>query len=66
MNKSSKKRNSYNPVAIDHVAKQFGYSKTYIRWCIDGTKAGIMPDEVKKAYNEAVVKIEEALSNHKR
>lgn len=58
MNKSSKKRNSYNPVVIDHLVAKYGFSKTYIRQSIDGTKKGIMCDTIKKEYfkQEAAVK----------
>lgn len=50
MNKSSKKRNSYNPVVIDHLVAKFGFSKTYIRQSIDGTKKGITCETIKKEY----------------
>ena len=40
MNKGIKKRNSYNPVILDHLVEKYGFSKVYIRQSIDGTKKG--------------------------
>ncbi len=61
MDKNNKKRNSYNPVVIDHLVKKYGFSKSYIRQCIDGTKKGISCDTIKKDYHTQVAAIQSVL-----
>lgn len=61
MNKGMKKRNSYNTMVIDHLVKKYGYSKTYIRWSIDGTKTGVMCDQIRKEYHDQVKALEAVL-----
>lgn len=61
MNKDNRKRNSYNPVVIDHLVTKYGFSKTYIRWCIDGTKQGITCDTIKKDYYTQLQAVKAAL-----
>ncbi len=63
IDKSKQKRNNYNTSVIDKLEKTYGYSKTYIRWCIDGTRTGIMPDVIKKEYKSLCAKVEAALNN---
>ncbi|AIM38305.1 hypothetical protein KO02_17635 [Sphingobacterium sp. ML3W] len=50
MSKDSRKRNSYNPVVINHMVVKYGVSKTYIRQSIDGTKKGITCETIRKDY----------------
>lgn len=50
MNKDNRKRNSYNPVVINHLVEKYGFSKTYIRQSIDGTKKGITCETIRKDY----------------
>ena len=50
MDKGIKKRNSYNPIVIDHLVVKYGVSKTYIRQSIDGTKKGLTCDTIRKDY----------------
>ncbi len=61
MDKNNKKRNSYNPVVIDHLVKKYGFSKSYIRQCIDGTKKGISCDTIKKDYYAQVAAVQSVL-----
>lgn len=61
MSKGMKKRNSYNPVVVDHLVAKYGYTKTYIRQSIDGTKKGVMCEEIKKEYHKQVAAIEALL-----
>lgn len=58
MDKSNKKRNSYNTTVVDHLVAKYGFSKTYIRQSIDGTKKGITCDTIRKDYftQEAAIK----------
>lgn len=61
MNKGIKKRNIYNTVVIDHLVKKYGFSKTYIRQSIDGTKKGITCDTIKKEYYKQDASVKAAL-----
>lgn len=65
MNKSTKKTNRYNSTAVNLVAEKYGYSDRYIRACLDGTRVGIMPDQVKKDYKEAKKQLEETIKQLK-
>lgn len=61
MDKNSKKRNSYNAVVMNHLSKKYGFSKNYIRECLNGTRKLAIADILKKEYTEALYRINEAL-----
>lgn len=61
--KSKQKRNNYNTPVLERLAKKYGYSLTYVRWCIDGTRKGEMPDVIKKEYKSLCQKVNEVLNN---
>lgn len=55
MNKSNQKpRSYYHEDAIRILHERHGYTKQYIRMSISGTRVGIMPDRIKKEYQQMV------------
>ncbi|SMG35815.1 hypothetical protein [Sphingobacterium psychroaquaticum] len=62
MDKSSKKRNSYNTSVIDQLQKKYGFSKAYIRQCLDGTRQATVADKLKKDYKNGVQKLNAVLA----
>jgi hypothetical protein len=62
MNKSSQKNKSYNSLAVNKIAEKYGYTPRYVRGCINGEFAGIMPDNVKKEYKEMSAEIEKTIT----
>lgn len=63
MNKTNKKRNSYNPLVIDQLVKVYGFSKSYIRQCLDGSRQALIADTLKKEYKNLENRVNEALNN---
>lgn len=66
MNKSTQKRNRYNSTAVNIIAEKYGYSDRYVRACLDGTRVGIMPDQVKIDYKDAVKQLKETVDRIKK
>jgi len=62
MNKTNKKRNSYNSLVIDHLQKKYGFSKAYIRQCLDGTRQALVADALKKDYKGVEKQLHAALA----
>ena len=61
MSKSNdKKINQKNNTVLNAVAKTFGVSSRYVRMCLNKERVGINADNIIKAYNKAVLKIEQA------
>jgi len=67
MNKSSQKNKRHNALVIKKLAEKYGYTERYVRGCITGEFAGVMPDEVKKDYkimensiNETIDKLQKS------
>ena len=56
-----RKRIYYNEDAIRILHERHGYTKNYIRMSISGDRVGIMPDRIKKEYNEMVLSAKKAL-----
>lgn len=61
MDKNSKKRNRYNGVVMTHLSERYGFSKNYIRECLNGTRKLAIADVLKKEYTAALHQIEKAL-----
>lgn len=62
MNKSMKKRNAYNGLVLEQLEKKYGFSKAYIRQCLDGTRQALVADVLKKDYKRGVQEITAALA----
>lgn len=63
MNKSNKKRNTYNTLVIEQLGKKYGFSKAYIRQCLDGTRQALVADTIKKEYKKLDAKVAQALNS---
>ena len=61
MDKSIKKKPKYNQAALAAVQNKYGYGLYYIKQSINGTKTGVMPDQLKKEYFKACQEIEVAI-----
>ncbi|MCB9202065.1 MAG: hypothetical protein H6604_03320 [Flavobacteriales bacterium] len=66
MNKNTKKKSSYNAVAINKVAEMYGFTDRYVRMCLNGDRTGGMADKIIEMYKKldssikiAIAKIEE-------
>lgn len=66
MNKSTTKRKRHNVLAVNITAEKFGFTPRYVRGCLTGEHQGIMPDEIKKTYKQAVNKIQSAVEKIKQ
>jgi len=61
MNKSTKKTNSYNTAVLTRLSEIYGFSKVYIRQCLDGTRTAEVSDRLKKDYKRMDNAVKEAL-----
>jgi len=60
-NKSTKKTNSYNGLVLERLHKKHGYSKVYIRQCLDGTRKPEVADTLIKEYKQMDQAVKAAL-----
>lgn len=60
-NKSTKKTNSYNGLVLDRLQEKHGYSKVYIRQCLDGTRKPGIADTLIKEYKQMEQAVKAAL-----
>lgn len=63
MDKSKQKNNRYNTIAVNKVAEKYGFTPRYVRACLRGDYAGIMPDNIKKSYKAMDKEISQAVEN---
>lgn len=63
MDSNPKKRATYNPVVIDRLHTKYGYSKNYIRECINGTRKAEVAEILKREYKELLEKVRVALNS---
>ncbi|MBD1420805.1 hypothetical protein [Sphingobacterium chuzhouense] len=61
MDKNTKKRASYNTLVIERLHEKYGYSKNYIRECINGTRKAEVADILKREYTELEERVKIAL-----
>lgn len=61
MDKNTKKRTSYNTLVIERLHEKYGYSKNYIRECINGTRKAEVAEILKREYTELEKKVRVAL-----
>lgn len=55
MNKSKQKSKPfYDPDVLNKLHELYGYSKDYIRKSIRGDRTGIIPERLKKQYNQMI------------
>lgn len=63
MDKSTKKRNTYNALVIEQLSKKYGFSKAYIRQCLDGSRTALVADNLKKDYKALDLRVTKALNS---
>ncbi|MDV4024215.1 hypothetical protein CMT52_07680 [Elizabethkingia anophelis] len=65
IDKSTQKRNSYNSVAIEQVAKKYGVTPRYVRSSLKGDRKGIIPDRLIADYKALDSELKSTLETFK-
>ncbi|RWX00954.1 hypothetical protein [Flavobacterium cerinum] len=58
MSKETKKRNKYNEDILEAVSIRYGVTVDYVRKCLRDVRVGIVPDQIKKEYNQGAKALE--------
>lgn len=56
-----KPRTYYQEDIIRILHERHGYTKNYIRMCLSGDRIGLMPDRIKKEYQQMVTASKKAV-----
>lgn len=62
INKTTKKTNSYNGLVLDRLHKKYGYSKVYIRQCLNGTRTPEIAETLVREYKKMDKAVQNALN----
>lgn len=63
MNKSKKKKQKHNALAVNKIAQTYGFTERYIRQILNGDRVGIMADNVLKDYRLLCAQLSQTLDN---
>ena len=61
MCKSIKTKSTYNKEVLEIIQDRFHCSADYVRKCIRGDRAGIVPDQIKSEYNRLNNEVKKAI-----